>query len=136
VGAVPPTPKARGPDARREPSHAPAPRPSAASRLIRPGAFRTGRFTLLAGLIRHARLYVRLLGDRRVPRFPKLLVAAAVAYALVPMDLVPDLLVPLAGYLDDLVLLWLALRALVRLSPPAVVAEHLAAARCDAQPSR
>jgi uncharacterized membrane protein YkvA (DUF1232 family) len=91
-----------------------------------PGPLGTGRLALVAGLIRHARLYVRLMGDRRVPLFPKLLVVGALCYAVVPIDLVPDLLVPVAGYLDDVILLWLALRALVRLSPRAVVAEHLA----------
>lgn len=101
-----------------------------------PGLRGTGRLGLLAGLLRHARLYVRLMGDRRVPLFPKLLVAGALCYAIVPLDLVPDLLVPVLGYLDDLVLLWLALRALVRLSPPAVVAEHLAARPWGPQPSR
>jgi len=102
-----------------------------------PGPLGTGRLALVAGLIRHARLYVRLMGDRRVRLFPKLLVAGALCYVLVPVDLVPDLLVPVAGYLDDVVVLWLALRALVRLSPPAVVAEHAAASsRWGAQPSR
>ncbi len=96
----------------------------------------SGRPALWVGLIRHARLCFRLMGDRRVSLFPKLLVAAAVAYVLMPMDLVPDLLVPVAGWLDDAVVLWLALRALVRLSPPHVVAEHLAARPWGSQPSR
>jgi uncharacterized membrane protein YkvA (DUF1232 family) len=95
-----------------------------------------GRLALWAALVRHARLCVRLMGDRRVPLYPKLLVLGALAYAVAPMDLVPDLLVPVAGYLDDAVLLWLSLRALVRLSPPAVVAEHMAAAHRGAQTPR
>jgi len=95
-----------------------------------------GRLGPWAALVRHVRLYLRLMGDPRVPRFPKLLVLGALAYVIVPLDLVPDLLVPVAGYLDDALLLWLALRALVRLSPPTVVAEHLAAPGGRAQASR
>lgn len=105
-------------------------------RVTGPGFSAFGRLGLWAALARRARLSLRLMGDPRVPRFPKLLVLGALAYAILPLDLVPDLLVPVAGYLDDAVLLWLALRALVRLSPPAVVAEHLTPPRRGAQTSR
>lgn len=49
------------------------------------------------------------------PWLPKWLAALAVAYALSPIDLIPDF-VPLLGYLDDLLLVpglvWLAVRHL------------------------
>lgn len=80
----------------------------------------------LAALPRLARMYVRLMGDARVPLGPKLIVVAALAYLISPLDLVPDLLVPVLGQLDDIAVLWLAFAALVRLSPPEVVAEHRA----------
>jgi len=72
----------------------------------------------------YLRLYWRLIKDRRVPFWPKGLVFLALAYVIVPLDLLPDWLVFL-GWVDDLILLILALIFLVRSSPPEVVAEHL-----------
>lgn len=55
--------------------------------------------------------------DPRTPRLAKLVAAVVVAYALSPIDLIPDF-VPVLGYLDDLLLvpigLWLALRLVPR----------------------
>jgi uncharacterized membrane protein YkvA (DUF1232 family) len=78
----------------------------------------------LGRLPRYLRLYVRLMGDARVPVRLKLIVVAALAYLISPIDLTPDLLVPVLGQLDDALVLWLAFRAFVRLCPPRVVAEH------------
>ena len=65
--------------------------------------------------------------DPRVPWYAKALAAAVAAYALSPIDLIPDF-IPIIGYLDDLLIvpagIWLA----IRLIPPAVMAEHRAAA--------
>ena len=55
----------------------------------------------------------RLLRDPRVPRRRKLLLAAAAAYLALPFDLVPDF-IPVAGQLDDAIVLALALRGLLR----------------------
>lgn len=78
----------------------------------------------LAGLVAQGRLCARLLADGRVPLGPKLLVVGALVYLISPLDLVPDLALPFVGQLDDIVVLWLAARALVRLAPAEVVAEH------------
>jgi uncharacterized membrane protein YkvA (DUF1232 family) len=56
------------------------------------------------------------------PWYAKVLVAAIVAYALSPIDLIPDF-IPVIGYLDDLILLPLGFALAVRLIPPAVLAE-------------
>lgn len=60
--------------------------------------------------------------DPRTPRLPKIICMVAVAYALSPIDLIPDF-IPVLGYLDDAVLLpamiWLA----VKLLPAQVVSE-------------
>jgi uncharacterized membrane protein YkvA (DUF1232 family) len=65
--------------------------------------------------------------DRRTPWYAKLLAGAVVAYAVSPIDLIPDF-IPVLGYLDDLILLplgiWLALRAI----PEPVMAEARARA--------
>jgi uncharacterized membrane protein YkvA (DUF1232 family) len=65
----------------------------------------------------------RLLGDPRVPRAHKLALAAMVVYLLLPFDLVPDF-IPVAGQLDDAVLLALVLRWAVRGAGAHVTAEH------------
>lgn len=83
----------------------------------------------LAALPRHIRLYIRLMGDVRVPLKAKLIVVMALAYLISPLDFAPDFLAPIVGQLDDLLVLWLAFLGLVRLSPPDVVAEHLARIR-------
>lgn len=56
------------------------------------------------------------------PWYAKLLVAAIVAYALSPIDLIPDF-VPVLGYLDDLVLLPLGIALAIRLIPAAVLVQ-------------
>src|ERR671922_729972 len=58
-------------------------------------------------------LFRRLLGDGRVPRRRKLLLAAVIPYLALPFDLVPDF-IPVAGYLDDAVLVALVLRLVIR----------------------
>jgi uncharacterized membrane protein YkvA (DUF1232 family) len=78
----------------------------------------------LAALPAYLRLCARLMGDRRVPLGPKLIVIGALVYLISPLDLLPDLALPFLGQLDDVAVLWLASRALLRLSPPSVVAEH------------
>lgn len=65
--------------------------------------------------------------DPRTPWYAKLLALAIAAYALSPIDLIPDF-IPVLGYLDELILLPLALYVAIRLVPPDVMAEHRAAA--------
>ena len=66
--------------------------------------------------------------DPRVPWYARLFVAAVVAYALSPIDLIPDF-VPVLGYLDDLILVPLGLALAVRMVPPDVLEECRARAR-------
>lgn len=65
--------------------------------------------------------------DPRVPWHAKALAALTVAYALSPIDLIPDFIAVL-GYLDDLLLVPLGLALAIRLVPPSVLAEHRAEA--------
>lgn len=55
------------------------------------------------------------------PWWLRVLVLSIVAYALSPIDLIPDF-IPLLGYLDDLILLPLGIWLAVRLMPPDVLA--------------
>jgi uncharacterized membrane protein YkvA (DUF1232 family) len=65
--------------------------------------------------------------DRRVHWYAKLLALAVAAYALSPIDLIPDF-IPVIGYLDDLVIVPLGILLVIRLIPPDVMAEHRALA--------
>ena len=65
--------------------------------------------------------------DPRTPLAAKLVMVLVLAYPLSPIDLIPDF-IPVLGYLDDLLLLPLGITLALRLVPPAVLAEHRAAA--------
>ena len=65
--------------------------------------------------------------DPRVPWYAKALAAAVAAYALSPIDLIPDF-IPVIGYLDDLVIVPIGIWLAVRMIPPGVMAEYRAAA--------
>ena len=65
--------------------------------------------------------------DPRVPWYAKAVGACVIAYALSPIDLIPDF-VPVLGYLDDLVLVPLGLLLVLRLIPADILAEHRVAA--------
>jgi len=58
-------------------------------------------------------LFARLVRDPRVARRHKLVLLAAAAYLAMPFDLVPDF-IPVAGQLDDAIVVALVLRAFVR----------------------
>jgi uncharacterized membrane protein YkvA (DUF1232 family) len=60
--------------------------------------------------------------DPRVPWYAKLFTAGVVAYALSPIDLIPDF-VPVLGYLDDLVLIPLGIKLALKLIPIEVLTE-------------
>lgn len=60
--------------------------------------------------------------DPRTPWYAKLLAAVVVAYALSPLDLIPDF-VPVLGYLDDLIIVPLGIALVLRLVPAEVLAD-------------
>jgi uncharacterized membrane protein YkvA (DUF1232 family) len=65
----------------------------------------------------------RLMRDPRVPRSRKAILAVLIAYLAMPFDLIPDF-IPVAGQLDDAILVALALRSLLVGSGEALVPEH------------
>ena len=71
--------------------------------------------------------------DPRVPWYAKATAGAVAAYALSPIDLIPDV-IPVLGYLDDLLIvpagIWLA----VRMIGPALMAEFRARASVASRP--
>jgi uncharacterized membrane protein YkvA (DUF1232 family) len=68
-------------------------------------------------------LCVRLLTDSRVPVTERALVGGAIVYAIVPLDLIPDML-PFVGQIDDAYLIALSLLRLMERTDPKVVREH------------
>mgnify|MGYP003123889751 CR=1 FL=1 len=60
--------------------------------------------------------------DPRVPRLAKVVAACVVAYALSPIDLIPDF-IPVLGYLDDAIFVPLGILLAVRLVPGDVMAD-------------
>lgn len=82
---------------------------------------------MLSDLVRQLRLVWRLYWDSRVPLWVKTIPTAALAYVIWPIDVIPELAVPLIGALDDLGLVLLGLTTFVNLCPPDVVQEHMQA---------
>jgi uncharacterized membrane protein YkvA (DUF1232 family) len=97
--------------------------------------------TDLDGFMERLRLWARALKrdlvavfraarDPRTPWIARLVAGVVVAYALSPIDLIPDI-IPVLGLLDDLLLVPLGLWLAVRLIPAPILAEHRQAANRD-----
>ena len=61
--------------------------------------------------------------DPRTPLLAKVLALIVAAYAVSPIDLIPDF-IPVIGYLDDLIIVPLGIMLVVRLIPAEVMREH------------
>ena len=68
-------------------------------------------------------LFKRLATDPRIPRRKRALLVATAAYLAMPLDLIPDF-IPVAGQLDDAILVALTLRTLARAGGREMVIEH------------
>ena len=90
------------------------------------------RYLRLARLVWKLPTYARLVwGIVRDPRTPiglKAILAAAVAYVVSPLDLVPDA-VPILGQADDLTVVLLVLDMFIQNAPPEVRRDHMERAR-------
>lgn len=88
---------------------------------------RTGAKRTVMGTIRELPNFLRLLygliTDNRVQGVDKLVVAGAIAYILLPLDVIPDF-IPFIGEVDDVFLLILAIQRLITNAGRAVVQEH------------
>ncbi len=95
---------------------------------------RRGAKRTLVETIRQIPNYLRLLGglftDRRVPALDKVLVGAAIAYVLSPVDLIPDV-VPFLGQVDDVFLVTTALQRLITNAGRDVLLDHWRGNRAD-----
>jgi uncharacterized membrane protein YkvA (DUF1232 family) len=113
--------EARGTGTRRRQSR------SSAARLEADERPRTGAKRTVMDTIRQLPSYVRLLfgllRDRRVATIDKVLVGAAIAYILAPVDLIPDW-IPFLGEVDDVFLLVTALQRLISNAGRTVVMQY------------
>jgi uncharacterized membrane protein YkvA (DUF1232 family) len=94
----------------------------------------------VARLKAETEVYRLVIRHPRTPRLSRILLGAAVAYALSPIDLIPDF-IPVLGHLDDLLLLPILVWTAIRLVPAEVVRECREAAgtcgpRIDPEPGQ
>ena len=68
-------------------------------------------------------LCAKLMVDKRVPRTERALFAAAVIYAIIPFDFIPDM-IPFVGQIDDVFLISLTLLRLIDRTDDKIVREH------------
>jgi uncharacterized membrane protein YkvA (DUF1232 family) len=80
---------------------------------------------LFQDLILRGKLILRLMGDKRVNFLLKLLPVGAVAYLVLPIDLIPEIALPVIGFLDDAFILWFGMTLFVSLCPDEIVKEHM-----------
>jgi len=83
------------------------------------------RTRLLLHLPHFIKLYWRLFTDRRISLLPKAILVAGLVYLVVPLDLIPDFPLVGLGWLDDMVVMVLALQLFIRLAPRRIVEEHV-----------
>jgi uncharacterized membrane protein YkvA (DUF1232 family) len=82
---------------------------------------------LIRDFILRVKLIVRLIGDRRVNPWLKIIPVAGLVYLISPLDIIPDIMLPVIGELDDAAVLWLTNYLFIELCPPEIVQEHVKA---------
>src|SRR5689334_5306208 len=80
---------------------------------------------MLKDTLLRIKLIIRLIGDKRVSPWLKLVPIAGIVYLFSPLDVVPDIAFPVLGQLDDVAILWLTNHFFIEFCPPEVVREHV-----------
>ena len=80
-----------------------------------------------AAFRREIAVYQRVRRHPRTPKMARVLIGIAIAYALSPIDLIPDF-IPVLGHLDDLIIVPLLIFAALKLIPEDVLEECRATA--------
>jgi uncharacterized membrane protein YkvA (DUF1232 family) len=78
---------------------------------------------VLRDFVSRLKLILRLMGDKRVSPWVKLIPIGALAYLISPIDLIMG--IPGIDALDDAAVLWIGSTLFVELCPPNVVQEHM-----------
>ncbi len=82
---------------------------------------------MIRDFVLRVKLILRLIGDRRVSPWLKIIPIAGVVYLISPIDIISDIALPVIGELDDAAILWLTNYLFIELCPPQIVAEHVKA---------
>lgn len=80
----------------------------------------------IISLPNYFRLYMRLLRDSRVSIWLKAIFWAMVIYVISPLDFLPDYLIPVFGWTDDVIIFVAVARFFIKSCPQDVVMEHVA----------
>lgn len=84
----------------------------------------SGQGGMIRDILNKLKLIFRLMGDRRVSFFAKLIPIGTLIYLVSPIDAIS---IPIIGAVDDAALLWLGSYIFTELCPPDVVQEHMKA---------
>ncbi len=82
---------------------------------------------MIRDFVLRVKLILRLLGDRRVSPWLKIIPIAGIVYLISPIDIISDIALPVIGELDDAAILWLTNYLFIELCPPQIVQEHVKA---------
>ncbi len=82
---------------------------------------------VIRDFVLRVKLIWRLIRDRRVSFWLKIIPIAGIAYLVSPLDLIPDIALPVIGELDDAAILYITNALFIELCPPAIVREHVKA---------
>ncbi len=82
---------------------------------------------LVRDFVLRVKLILRLVRDGRVSFWLKIIPVAGLIYLVSPIDLIPDIVLPVVGELDDAAVLWLTNALFLELCPPEIVREHVKA---------
>jgi uncharacterized membrane protein YkvA (DUF1232 family) len=123
-GASAPRPSVLDDDDAEGAPRIPAPRLRRGGRDSGSGLNRETLVRLVRDIPAFIKLLARLMRDPRVSRLDRVIVGAVLAYFVAPVDLVPDLVFPVLGQVDDIYFLALALSRLVNNAGTEVLLEH------------
>jgi uncharacterized membrane protein YkvA (DUF1232 family) len=87
---------------------------------------------VVRNILNQIKLIFRLMGDRRVSFFAKLVPIGALVYLVSPIDAIS---IPIIGVVDDAAVLWLSTYVFTELCPPEVVEEHMKALASNMKPT-
>lgn len=79
---------------------------------------------LIQDVGRHIKLIWLLIRDRRVNVFLKFLPIASLVYLVSPVDMLPGMVIPVIGALDDAAIIWIGTSLFISLCPEEIVKEH------------